>query len=136
MKHWASDYIGKPWVSMARGPDTFDCWGLIYDIYKTQYNIELALNVIDPKNVSAYGKAINEGKEHPEWKEYDAPQEGFVVPVSKQNLFHHVGIWLELDGGLILHCYEGGCVVAQSLHSMKTQFWKKFKYYKHTQFKL
>jgi len=108
MKHWAHNYIGKPWQRLARGPDTFDCWGLIYDIYKTQYNIELPKNLIDPVNVSAYGKAINEGKEHPDWAEHREPAEGFVVPLSKSRLFHHVGVWLDVDDGLILHAPEGG----------------------------
>ena len=48
MKHWATEYIGKPWERMARGPDTFDCWGLVYDIYKNKHGIELSQNLIDP----------------------------------------------------------------------------------------
>jgi len=131
MKHWAKSYIGKPWARMARGPDSFDCWGLVYDVYKTHYNIELPQNLIDPIHVKAYAMAINEGKDHPDWIEKDEPKEGYVVPLSKSRLFHHVGIWLDVDEGVILHAHQGSCVVAQSMHSMKAHNWTKFKYYTH-----
>ena len=37
-------YVGKPWVSGGRGPDEFDCWGLVKYVMANEYDINL--NVI------------------------------------------------------------------------------------------
>jgi len=34
---WADKYIGIPWVSHGRGPEGYDCWGLIRFIAKDQF---------------------------------------------------------------------------------------------------
>ena len=34
MTHWATDYIGKPWVVASDGPEAYDCWGLVVAIHK------------------------------------------------------------------------------------------------------
>lgn len=38
---WAEQYMGKPFEFKGRGPDTFDCWGLVKLVLSEQYGIEL-----------------------------------------------------------------------------------------------
>lgn len=38
---WCAAYIGRPYLWGARGPDAFDCWGLIEDVLRTRFAIEL-----------------------------------------------------------------------------------------------
>jgi len=134
--HWAEKHIGKKWVPGARGPDTFDCWGLLCFVYKTRYGIRLPLNIIDALDIRKFGKAIHDGTKYdPDWTQIDKPVEGCGVALSQSRVFHHVGIWLEIDDGLILHCHGNSYVVAQSIQNMKINKWKQFKFYVHKDFK-
>lgn len=38
---WWAKYIGKPFADGGRGPDAFDCWGLIRVVYQDQLAIKL-----------------------------------------------------------------------------------------------
>ena len=135
MEHWAEKYIGKPWARSTRGPDTYDCWGLVQAIYSNEFGIELPEPNCDASKFQSYSKAIETGRDHEEWCEQVTPFEGCVVPMSQSRIFHHVGIWLDIDGGVILHSYNGACVVAQTLTTLQSNNWRRFKYYKHVDFK-
>lgn len=50
---WVSKYIGLEFKSKGRGPDRFDCWGLVIAIYQEQFNIKL------PSYVDSYTDAGN-----------------------------------------------------------------------------
>ena len=50
---WVSEYIGLEFESRGRGPDKFDCWGLVVYIYQKQFNIKL------PSYVNSYTDAGN-----------------------------------------------------------------------------
>ena len=39
--HWAEDLIGCPWVAGGRGPDAFDCWGLVRWCWGRHFGIEV-----------------------------------------------------------------------------------------------
>jgi len=133
--HWASEYIGKPWVLAARGPDAFDCWGLVHYIYANRYDLELPPYIMRTRDVAEYGKAIDAQKTNPDWIHLDEPEEGCVVALSRSKIFHHVGIWLDVDEGRVLHCYDGSNVIAQSISTMEKQLWARIEFYKHKDFK-
>lgn len=45
---WAADYIGIPFLERGRTRAGLDCWGLVWDVYRTHFGIEL------PSYVDAY----------------------------------------------------------------------------------
>ena len=41
MSHWAGRYIGIPYVDGGRGHDGCDCWGLVWLVYREQFEVDL-----------------------------------------------------------------------------------------------
>lgn len=133
--HWSIQYVGKAWLAGGRGPDAFDCWGLIWEVYRTRYGIELPQYPnMDPAHHLAVGKAIDAGTRAQEWEQVATPFEGCVVAMSQRRIFHHVGLFLNADGGLILHAHDRGNVVAQKRASLTRSGWHKVAYFKHRDF--
>ena len=133
MRHWAYDYLNKPWLIGGRGPDNFDCWGLVYCIYRDRYGILLpAYPTITSKNMLAVTKAITSGAAESDWVKLKEPIDGCVVALSKNTkILHHVGIYLDIDRGVLLHATDAGAVIAQSMHDLNRFGWRRIEYYKH-----
>jgi cell wall-associated NlpC family hydrolase len=124
----ARKYLGKPWVSGARGPHAFDCWGLLWFIYREEFGITLPeYPWIDPRDVAAVTRQIN--LDLKDWEPLAEPVPGCGVAMSANTRFHHVGIWLSVDEGLILHAAERGAVVAESLNNLRQIGINRFAYY-------
>ena len=130
--HWATDYIGKPWVSGARGPDAFDCWGLLWWVYRHQFQIELPIYAgVNPKDVKRVGRLMTDGSVDGDWLEIETPEEGCAVAMSQNKVIHHVGIFLNADGGVVLHAGDKLNVLAQPIKQLSQYGWRTVRYYKH-----
>jgi cell wall-associated NlpC family hydrolase len=99
------DYIGKPFVDGGRGPDEYDCWGLVKDIYLREYSTDLP-----DYHISAFQTGLitdTMGKElKREWVKQDKPEVGNLVTISMdmalpRYIVNHVGIYL--GGGRFIH---------------------------------
>jgi hypothetical protein len=120
--HWASTLLNKPWVANTRGPDAFDCWGLVHYVYAKQLGIELPSYLyIDA--CSDHAKSVIDAATRSEsWKEVKVPFELAVVAMSVGKRFCHVGLWTEEADGLVIHCSEISGVRASSLHEIKSSY--------------
>ena len=109
--HWVNDYIGLPWVAYARGPYEFDCWGLVLDVLSKQFRIDLpqylTVKTDDPQGMT---KAMLCGLQQNLAEPVKQPAHGAIaccyIVVNGKELLRHVGIYLDIDGGGILHSYE------------------------------
>lgn len=131
-KHWALDLIGKPWEPGARGPDAFDCWGLVYFVYKTSLGEELALHPnIDPKDRLATAKMITNNKGG--FVEVAGGKQEFdIVAMGKNSkVQHHVGVFTFANGGGIVHSQDGNGVVFSSLPHIRAQGFSHLIYFRH-----
>ena len=130
--HWAFQYINKPWVSGARGPTVFDCWGLVTWIYQERYGVALPLyDTISATDTSLVTRLINMGSKGSEWQRVEKPFEGCAVGLSTHRLFHHVGLWIDANGGSILHCIDRGGVVVQKPSVLRSQGWNRIEFFYH-----
>lgn len=124
---WPLELIGKPWKAGARGPDSFDCWGLLAWVYKSRLGLDLPLMAeLDPKNLQAVSSAfvaISRG-----WQELKRPRDLCAVAMSQNKAIHHVGIWIESEKG-VLHAMEKSCVIFQPLHSLASSGFQTIKFY-------
>ena len=127
--HWASNYIGKPWKSSCDGPDVFDCWGLVVDIYRRQYKKTLEIIPVQENNLKALILTIDKHPERHRWELVFIPQEGDVALLRQNRYPIHVGLWVDVDGGGVLHCIQGAGVVFQSLQALELIGWKVDAYY-------
>lgn len=129
-QHWTTEYLGLSWVSGARGPDAYDCWGLLVKVYQERLQISLREHNADFSKVSICDREIAD--ESAEWERLCIPEDMCAVALSKSVKFlHHVGIYLDIDGGLIMHSHETSGVVIQSVQELRNQGWKRFEYYAH-----
>lgn len=101
------DLVGKPFVSGDRGPNSFDCYGVLLEIYKRQ-----GVNLRD----SAYNSA-DKFKQFSsgicEWEPTDV-QPGVTVAFRSGNIYH-CGYMISRDR--FIHADEGvGCVVISRLN--------------------
>lgn len=132
MNHWAEKYIGKPWVSGAHGPDSFDCWGLLCAVYRENYAVELTKYPGIEECGAQHAVALFQHEaQNPEWVRVEKPSEGCAVAIGFINEFHHVGIYVEVDGGVVLHSYRKRGVVAQSVASLRLLGLHKIEFYRH-----
>lgn len=102
----ANQYIGLPWVLGARGPNEYDCWGLLVHCRATYFGGGIPDVEFGDPTRDLYAHKMRSG----EWEIVVAPEHGDGVLLRDGN-DPHVGIYLDLDGGGILHALEGKGVV-------------------------
>lgn len=106
---WATEYIGIPWEAGAQGPETFDCWGFFRMVQRAHFGIDVPLVLApDYDDPTALVNLFREHGENARWEVVDAPKHGDGVIIRKP---FHVGIYLDADGGGVLHCVRGVGVI-------------------------
>ena len=104
-----ADYIGIPWEAGAQGPDCYDCMGFFRFVQGRHFGIEVPL-VIAPDYDDPYGLSalFTTHTERQRWELIQKPFHGCAVLVRRPS---HIGVWIDLDGGGVLHCVRGSGVV-------------------------
>lgn len=109
MTHWASQYIGIPWEAGAQGPGAYDCWAFFRMVQREHFGrrvpVILAPDYDDP---SALVGLFRAHEENGRWGLAYVPRDGDGVIIHKP---FHVGVWLDADGGGVLHCVRGCGVI-------------------------
>lgn len=124
MMHWAESYLGKPWASGQCGPSAYDCHGVVRGVYRDRLGIDLPTVDANALSTLSVAKAMRH-YDYSEWREIPKPERDLdVVEMSLARRPHHVGIWLDLDGGGVLTSVEGSGVIFQTLASLKRHGWK------------
>lgn len=120
-----AQYIGLPFKPRGRGPDGWDCWGLVEMIYEHELGIRLpsyAYTTVDQ------GHVVATAQEDGYWKEVDEPAMMDVV-LLKAMRNPHVGVCV--DNQRMLHIPEGKTSCIEYINSPK---WKSriegfYRYY-------
>ncbi|WP_081080567.1 NlpC/P60 family protein [Burkholderia cepacia] len=100
-------YVGRPWVAGARGPDAFDCWGLLSWVQREHFGVVLPERSLDPDAMrDRYREYVEAGR----WRIAPRPVHGCGVLLRGGDQ-PHVGVYLKNDGGGVLHASEGVGVV-------------------------
>jgi hypothetical protein len=105
-RHWAVDLIGRPWAPDARGPDSFDCVGLVNWCTRRRLGVELP-------GLQDVAKTL--------WRRVDAPWRADDVVLMQGPSGRHIGFVVYAAGLGLLHA-DGhltargpvGCVVFES----------------------
>ena len=130
--HWCQPYIGMPWVAGSYGPESYDCWSLIWEIYRTRYGVDLPnYREVSRQFVRSISLAMRSGETGGEWVRVYKPREGDLVAMSRSKRYHHVGIYIEFNGGQVLHAADRDRVIVQPVGSISRGIWSKIHYYRH-----
>lgn len=128
--HWAEQYIGLPWESGAQGPESYNCWGLVRKVASTHFGYEPPMIIVDESLGLLVRKTF---RAHPEKNNYyvvDVPSAGDIVEMGSAKDMWHVGIWLDVDGGGVLHSVQGVGVVFTALRHLKMLGWSQVIYWR------
>ena len=130
MIHFANKYIGRPWVAGAQGPDSFDCWGFVRYVLKHEYDHDVPQVNVNAECLRDVLLAFRTDLAFKSFKEVEKPQDGDVVLMRQSKNPVHAGLWLDVDGGGVLHCVRDSGVVFQNVRSLNTCGWYLDSYYR------
>lgn len=130
MTHFANKYIGRPWVAGAQGPDSFDCWGFVRYVLKHEYDHNVPQVNVNAECLRDVLQAFRTDLAFQAFKEVEKPQDGDVVLMRQSKNPVHAGLWLDIDGGGVLHCVRDSGVVFQNVRSLNTCGWYLDSYYR------
>ena len=126
MKHWAFDYIGQAWEAK-----THDCWGFFRRVQRERFGRDIP--AVEVTNYSAASKAalLDHHPHRLNWVEItrEELQDGDGVRMASARDPGHVGIWAEIDGGLVIHCDTPYGVTASPLDVL-AEHYAKIKFYR------
>lgn len=101
--------IGKPFKDGARGPDAFDCWGLVM-VALRHYGYELPDYHISAFASAAIGAEISSAQKT--WEEITEPVPGCVVVMrfGRSATINHIGVYI--GAGQFMHARDktGVCI--------------------------
>lgn len=110
--HWASEYIGAAWVA-----GTHDCRAFAEQVWRDRFGMEVNLTNIT--------------RELRQWRHVECPIEGDGVLMMRSGQ-PHVGVWIDADGGGVLHCMEGAGVIFSNRRALADMSWPVVRYYRRT----
>ena len=128
--HFANKYIGRPWVAGAQGPDSFDCWGFVRYVLKHEYGYDVPQVNVNPECLRDVLHAFRTDLAFQAFIEVDKPQEGDVVLMRQAKNPVHTGLWLDIDGGGVMHCVRENGVVFQNVSSLNLSGWYLHSFYR------
>jgi cell wall-associated NlpC family hydrolase len=122
----ANAYIGLPWVDGGRGPESFDCWGLLRWIQEKHFDLVLpALPSVPDATRELYRAQMESGA----WSVITRPVHGCGALLRGGDR-PHVGVYLDLDGGGVLHAQQGVGVVFTAKQQLKMVGYGRASWYR------
>lgn len=104
-----TQYIGIPWQAGADGPDAFDCMAFFRHVQARHFGVDVPRVVVpDYDDAAALVSLVGRHEERRRWPQIEIPKHGCGVIVRTPL---HIGTWLDIDGGGVLHCVRGAGVV-------------------------
>lgn len=128
--NWVAPLVGLPWEAYATGPAAYDCHGLVCHVQHRHYRrrLDRHLEVVSG-DVEAMHTAICAEQETGRWQRLSAPKDGCVVLLTTGTRFHHVGVWLAVNGGRVLHSRAKRGVALDSVQHLRTLGFREFEYW-------
>ena len=122
--------VGLPWVAGARGPEAYDCWGLFLAVQRQHFGRALPEIPVDALNLRAVLDAFTAHPERQRWQPVSAAEEGDAVLMRQSRYPVHIGVWLDIDGGGVLHAVRHAGVVFQTLAALNAHGWRVEGHYR------
>lgn len=121
-----NQYVGLRWESGARGPDAYDCWGLLRHVQGRHFGKQIP-------DVPEFGYMAREMHLQRmlsgEWELVESAFHGAGV-LMRGGDDPHVGVWLTLEGGGVLHAMERVGVIWSPSASLRMLGFSRLKFYR------
>lgn len=122
--------IGLPWIKGAQGPDAFDCGGLARDCEMALFGRTMPIVNIDANNPLAIARTIKAHPLYAGWVTAPTPRHGDVVTLYRAVTPAHVGVYLAVDRGGLLHATEECGVRFDPLHVLPALGWGNIRFHR------
>lgn len=123
----AGEYVGHAWAPGGTGPEEWDCWNFMTHILTTYFGKKLPDAPIG--DVAGCRAVYDEEMKAGRWRRVTEPQHGDAVSM-REGQWPHVGVYLDIDGGKVIHCMEGHGVIANKLNMLHTMGFGRVKFYR------
>lgn len=121
-----TQYIGMPWVS-----GVWDCWAFFRHCQKKYYGIDVPAVDVDALDLRQVIAAMETHEERSKWHEVTEPRGGDAVLMQRNRFPSHIGLWVDVDGGKVLHCAQGMGVVCQTRQALALDGWGLMTFWRH-----
>jgi cell wall-associated NlpC family hydrolase len=124
---------GKPYAVLGQGPEAYNCGGLVRACQRDVFGRDLPITIANGSNLRSVVKAIKESELRTDWHEAPAgtkPKDGDIVAMSHAQHEHHVGVWLSIDGGGVLHAIQTFGVCFDTLVHLRVQGFRRIVFYR------
>lgn len=131
MRDWQEiihELVGKPFVMNGRGPENYDCWGLILRVIELR-KMPFPGDWTVPENcqnefiVSTFETESKRSM----WKQSDQPISGSIVALSTHKRIHHVGI--QTPFGVLHTVRKLGAIIETEL-MLRFSGYQRIEYYR------
>ena len=113
--------VGKRYRAGASGPVEYDCYGLTKLLQRVFYGRALpAFALTAGAGRMAVATAIATHPDRARWREVAAPVDGAIAVMARQECGFHMGTYVDLDGGIVVHALEEPGVAADHAWWLKS----------------
>lgn len=121
-------------IGRAYEPAGLHCWELVRQCQRVVFSRELPPVLVRPGNMRELVGLMDLRHSYPGWVEVDGPAHGAVVFMTRHGheaakAACHAGVWLDLDGGGVLHTDEPHGVVFESIPELTARNWADLSFY-------
>ncbi len=120
---WANAHVGLPYGEGAEGPDAWSCWPLVQAGLRDLASIELPHAPIGEMVSQVMRRAIRR-----DWRPSPTLQHMAICLTSSSRAPRHVGLAMDLDGGVIVHALEGAGVIVSTPLQMRCMGFQRLRY--------
>ncbi len=125
---YVNSLIGLPWRSGAKGPEAFNCWGLAMVIEDRCFGRILPFMDVDDEDVRAVMRKVATTEHRKCWTHVERPVHGGLVEMSSGKHPYHIGVYLSIDGGGVLHSHNPSGVCFDRIATLQAAGWRRFAY--------
>lgn len=129
--HWAFNYLGIPWASGGNSEaEGFDCWTFFRFVQIQHYGRSMPVIEVPGYHPLTTNTLLRVHPERNRWTESSTPADGCAVLLGRGRAVTHIGVWLDIDGGGVLHCDRHKGVVFTKGNAIKDQGYATAEYYR------
>lgn len=129
MGHWINDYIGLAWERGAKGPDRFDCLGLVQHVQSSRYGVPMP-DISCGGGLLSIMRAMRDPANWSGFAQVDAPGDGDLVRLFRNQYPDHIGIWVDVDGGGVLHSSQKNGVQFDTPFLLRSMGWERIEFFR------
>lgn len=120
-------YIGIPHKPGGEGPAHYDCWHLLRHLQSEYFGVEMPVAPIGDEEACL--ALFKDKTATGDWVHVDQPRHGDCA-LLRGGMWPHVGIYLDIDGGGVLHSMEGPGVIWTRLPRLRALGFGRTTYYR------